>query len=265
MATDPRPGGRAHADHTTWWTVTAAATIAWGAVAADRALAWQSVMALLLAAGMVGATLSLSAEAVSSDTIDLVRAARAGLRAGVVVLVGVGLAVSLGAAGVAFLALLLLTRPRLRADAGAAWARLRRREEQRSEGDEAARSGRPGGGRDDAWDRTVAGSLATDPTPASVPTPSASVPIADAPLDAAPDWSPTLAVPTHLSDHDLCLAWESGGRALHRCATVGERLEVVRVRQACLDELERRRPDAVRAWFLAGADPDTSPARYLGR
>ena len=52
------------------------------------------------------------------------------------------------------------------------------------------------------------------------------------PLDTAPDWSPTLTVPTHLSDHDLCLAWESSSRALRLCTTTSARLEVVRTRIA---------------------------------
>lgn len=262
MTTDPRSGGRAPSRLATLWTVLAGVTAAGGLLAAALQLPWQSLVAVFLASGLLAASLALSTDAVATDRIDLRRAARAGLLTGLVVVVAVGLAGAVGAPGVALVVLVLLTRPGLRESVRAALARRR----ERSAGDEpegsASNTARwPESAlvdeRDDAWERTVPGSLATDPDPF------AGVPFADVPLDTAPDWSPTLTVPTHLSDHDLCLAWESSSRALRRCTTPSGRLEVVRVRQACLDELERRQPEAVRAWVLAGADPDSSPARYL--
>lgn len=261
MTTDARPAGGTPRDLVTCWTLVAGGAAAWGLTAAVRTLPWQSVVAMLLAAGLLAASLALSAEAMASDRIDLMRAARVGLLTGLVVVVAVGLAVSTGVAGVAVLGLLLLLRPGLRTSVREARERrVRRRAEQRSATGVGADGPQRGPGeRDDAWDRTILGSLATDPSPA----PSRARPPADAPVDTAPDWSPTLAVPTHLSDQDLCLAWESSSRALQHSTSAAERLEVVRVRQACLDELERRRPEAVRAWVLAGADPDSSPARYL--
>lgn len=262
MTTDPRSGGRASSRLVTLWTLAAGLTAAGGLLAATRELPWQSLVAVLLASGLLASSLTLSTDAVATDEIDLGRAARAGLVTGLVVVVAIGLAGALGAPGVALVVLVLLTRPGLRQRVRGALARRRK-----VAGADAAEApptqtatwpeSAMVDDRDDAWDRTVPGSLATDPDPF------ARMPFGDAPLDTAPDWSPTLTVPTHLSDHDLCLAWESSSRALRECTTPGARLEVVRVRQACLDELERRQPEAVRAWVLAGADPDSSPARYL--
>ncbi len=262
MTTDPRSGGRAPSRLTTLWTLLAGGTAAGGLLAAALQLPWQSLVAVFLASGLLAASLTLSTDAVATDRVDLKRAARAGLVTGLVVVVAIGLAGVLGAPGVAVVVLVLVTRPGLRQSVRAALARRRERSVADESDASSSRTVRwPESAlvddRDDAWERTVPGSLATDPDPFG------GVPFADAPLDPAPDWSPTLTVPTHLSDHDLCLAWESSSRALRRCATPDARLEVVRVRQACLDELERRQPEAVRAWVLAGADPDSSPARYL--
>ena len=261
MTTDPRSGGRVPSRRTTLWTFAAGGTAAWGALAAVQQLPWQSLVAVFLASGLLAASLTLSTDAVASDRIDLGRAGRAGLLTGLVVVVAIGLAGSFGGAGIALLALVLVSRPGLR-------DRVREAARRRRAGagtDEPVAGDAPAAWpdspvveeRDDAWERTIPGSLATEPDPV------AGLSFADAPLDTAPDWSPTLTVPTHLSDEDLCLAWESSSRALRRCTTPTARLEVVRVRQACLDELERRQPEAVRAWVLAGADPDSSPARYL--
>ena len=261
MTTRPRSGDRTPSESGTLWGVAAVATTAWGLSAALRHLPWQSVFAVFLAAGLLAASLALSSEAVASDRVDLWKAGRAGLFTGLAVVVAVGLANSVGAAGVVLVALLLLTRPGLRRSVRAALDRQRTRSRADEEElpDDPLRDLPEVGpeDRDDAWDRTVPGSLATESEL------SGRRPVADVPLDTAPDWSPTLTVPTYLSDQDLCLAWESSSRALRRCTSADERLEVVRVRQACLDELERRQPDAVRAWVLAGADPDSSPARYL--
>lgn len=264
--TDPRPRNSTPSRFAPWWATAAAATAAWGLFAAVRQLPWQSLVAVLLASGLLAASLALSADAVGSDRVDLTRAARVGLLTGVAVVVTIGLVNAAGTLGIALVVAVLLTRPglvdRLRDQLAARGQSLVAR--RTGHDDPAPTTDRRAAwwedaaveGRDDAWDRTLPGSLATEPDPAGGAVP-------PGPLDTAPDWSPTLTVPTHLSDHDLCLAWESSSRALRLCTTTSARLEVVRVRQACLDELERRQPDAVRAWVLAGADPESSPARYL--
>lgn len=259
MTTHPG-SGRESSRRMTLWLLATGAMSAWGAVAAVRQLPWQSLLAVFLAAGLLAASLSLSNEAVSSDRVDLWRAGTVGAVTGFLVVVAVGLAGSVGGPGVAVLGVVLLARPGLAARVRATLRRTRPGSTAHPDGSRRPVDGRDAGRvdrRDDAWERTVPGSLATEPEPRPVTA------YADEPLDTAPDWSPSLSVPSHLSDHDLCLAWESSGLALRRCTTTSERLELVRVRQACLDELERRQPEALRAWVLAGADPDSSPARYL--
>lgn len=266
MTTEGRPGDRAPSGLMRPWTFVAGGVAAWGALAAARELPWQSLTAVFLASGLLAASLTLSADAVSSDRVDLWRAARAGTLTGLVVVVAIGLAGTAGAAGVALVAVVLLTRPglwpRVRGRVVALHLRRLRRlaaaEDPWGPEEPAAWSAGDPEPRDDAWERTVAGSLATEPEQPFLAALGAHVP-----LDPAPDWSTTLTVPTHLSDQDLCLAWESSSRALRTCTTTAARLDVVRIRQACLDELERRQPEAVRAWVLASADPDSSPARYL--
>ncbi|MFP5252783.1 MAG: hypothetical protein ACLGH4_03190 [Actinomycetes bacterium] len=264
MTTDPRPGRRALATLTLVWTLAVGGSGAWGLAAAAVALPWQSLIAAFLAAGLVASSLALSADAVGSDRVDLCRAGRAGALTGLLVLVAVGIASTAGAAGVIGFGLLLASRPglptRLRESLDRWRAARRERHGGPTADDEQRRTTTWAGDRDDAWERTLPGSLATEPAPPPLPLPP---PQDDAGLDTEPDWSPTLTVPEHLSDLDLCLAWEGSSRALRRCATPAEQLEVVRLRQACLDELERRRPEAVRAWVLEGTDPDSSPARYL--
>lgn len=241
------------------WTFAAAGTTCWGVLAAVGELPWQSLVAVFLAAGMLAASLTLSTEAVSSDRIHTLRAARVGALTGLVVVVTIGLASSVGAAGVAVLSLVLLTRPGLLLRVRGVMARRREqtgadadqeRPDDRSGSSSATPPSRDGHGKGSFSSRAEADRRSA-------------APLAAPSLDTAPDWSPTLTVPSHLSVEDLCLAWESSGRALNRCTTVGARLRAVRVRQACLDELERRHPDGVRAWVLAGADPESSPARYL--
>lgn len=266
MTTNPLRGegpfARSSSRRATLWMSVAGVTAGWGVYAAVRQLPWQSLVAVFLAAGLLAASLTLSSDAVASDRVDLTRAVRAGLLSGLVVVVAIGLAGTIGALGVALVGLVLVTRPGL-------LARLHRVRAQRRELAEAKRgesdpddpatwpeaSPEP---RDDAGTRPAgSSSAAADPR--------AAAPVAAPSLDTAPDWSPTLTVPSHLSDEDLCLAWESSGRALRRCRTSGARLTLVRVRQACLDELERRQPDAIRAWVLAAEDAETSPAPYLRR
>lgn len=262
MTTDPRSGDRPPSLLVAVWTLAAAGTVAWGVVAAVRQVVPQALVAVFLAAGLLATSLTLSADTALYDRIDVWRTVRAALLTGVVVVAAVGLSGSVGGAGLALLALVLVSSPGLPTRVREASRRWRHRhQEGREAPDDGAVAGLPAavvGERDDAWERTVPGSLATEPQPQGARRRSP-----DVPLDAAPDWSTTLTVPSHLSDHDLCLAWESTGRALSRCSTASARLGVVRVRQACLDELERRQPDAVRAWLLGGADPDSSPARYL--
>ena len=111
--TEPRHGSRTPSRFAPWWTTAAVATAAWGTFAAVRHLPWQSLVAVLLASGLLAASLALSADAVGSDRVDLTRAARVGLLTGVAVVVTIGLVNAAGALGIAVVVAVLLTRPGL--------------------------------------------------------------------------------------------------------------------------------------------------------
>ncbi len=73
-----------------------------------------------------------------------------------------------------------------------------------------------------------------------------------------------LAGPVHsLEDQPLCLAWSDSFVELKRARTLSDRLELVNLRQAYLDELEQRNGYGFRAWLRSGARPLGSPARWL--
>lgn len=257
MATPTRPD-RAPAGYRTAWGLVAGLTVAGGLFGLFRELPWESATAIFLTASLLAASCTLSADAVTTEDIDLRHAGVVGGFVGVVVLVLVGLALVAGTAGALWWGGVLVVAPgtlrRLRG--WLPWTR-------------APRTGGPPPTTDDLdwlppWERTredaaamdVLGSVTTAPDPPGGPP-------AEDRADTDPDWSPSFEVSGFVTDEDLCLAWESSSRALTRCEDAEARQELVRVRQACLDELERRRPDAVRAWVLSGVDVESGPGRFL--
>jgi hypothetical protein len=85
-------------------------------------------------------------------------------------------------------------------------------------------------------------------------------------LKALPTWfgarsaaEETLAVDdtlplSNLSEHDLCVVWRRSCKAVRKAETSYERMRIVARRQAYLDELERRRPEAFATWLEIGPD-----------
>jgi hypothetical protein len=71
-------------------------------------------------------------------------------------------------------------------------------------------------------------------------------------------------VPT-LDDHALCQAWRRSYVRLEASRVAEARLEVVRLRQAYLDELVRRHPAQVRHWLASGARAAGNPMPFLER
>jgi hypothetical protein len=69
--------------------------------------------------------------------------------------------------------------------------------------------------------------------------------------------------PTDLSDEDLCLAWRRSFTELQTCTTDEQRLAVVAARNAYLDELERRAPDAFGQWLDSGPRAAGNPAKFF--
>jgi hypothetical protein len=101
-------------------------------------------------------------------------------------------------------------------------------------------------------------------------------PAADRPLDDLDevDW-PTpgpdhatveLSLPTapgSLDDDALCWAWRHSYVVLQHTHTAATRLHVVEVRQAYLDELERRNAMGLAAWLASGARAAGNPSRFI--
>jgi hypothetical protein len=68
-----------------------------------------------------------------------------------------------------------------------------------------------------------------------------------------------------MTDAELCQRWRRSFTALADARTPGERLEVVRTRQAYLDEIERRHPAELQTWLASGARAAGNPMPFLTR
>jgi hypothetical protein len=84
----------------------------------------------------------------------------------------------------------------------------------------------------------------------------------------SPSWSGGWAAgnskpPEVMSEAELCFTWRRSFQALIESTTPAQRQAVVAVRQACLDELERRNPLALSAWLESGPTPAGGPERFL--
>ena len=67
-----------------------------------------------------------------------------------------------------------------------------------------------------------------------------------------------------LDDWQLCQMWRESFWVLREPASPARVLCLVAVREACLDELERRDAAAVRTWLDSGARASSGPEKYLG-
>lgn len=82
------------------------------------------------------------------------------------------------------------------------------------------------------------------------------------PVGTAAEWSGSVR---SLDDSELCNAWRTSFRKLEAATTASARADLVALRQACIDEMERRYPDGLRAWLESGARAAGNPSRYLDR
>jgi hypothetical protein len=69
--------------------------------------------------------------------------------------------------------------------------------------------------------------------------------------------------PEDLDDDALCWAWRRSYVVLQRTHTAPRRLHVVEVRQAYLDELERRNAMGLSAWLASGARAAGNPSPFI--
>lgn len=70
-------------------------------------------------------------------------------------------------------------------------------------------------------------------------------------------------VPSAMSDGELCATWRRSFVRLQRARDAEVRLQVVRLRAECLEELERRHPRAVRAWLASGTRASGDPTPFI--
>ncbi len=66
-----------------------------------------------------------------------------------------------------------------------------------------------------------------------------------------------------LDDRQLCRLWRESFWVLRGSGPAGTKLCVVSLREACLDELERRHAAALHAWLDSGARASSGPEKYL--
>jgi len=66
-----------------------------------------------------------------------------------------------------------------------------------------------------------------------------------------------------LDEVSLCLAWRRSFTLLGAASSPAERMAVVRHREQCLDELQRRYPRGLAAWLSSGAQASGDPLPFL--
>jgi hypothetical protein len=67
-----------------------------------------------------------------------------------------------------------------------------------------------------------------------------------------------------VNDEALCLAWRRSYMLLRMAGSTSEHLSVVEERTRILDELARRSPEALEAWWTAGGRASGNPLPFLG-
>jgi hypothetical protein len=102
------------------------------------------------------------------------------------------------------------------------------------------------------------------------PTASASVATGDRPgpqeaWPAPADCRPAVSDQSvrELTDTELCLQWRRSFVTLQSARSPADLARVVAQRQVYLDEMERRSPSALRAWFASGARAAGGPDRFI--
>lgn len=106
----------------------------------------------------------------------------------------------------------------------------------------------PRSARDDSWAEFLLAS--GDPTRADN-------------VDVRHDTGPMDARIADLNVSELCHLWRVTFWMVKDVRSAVRTLQVVDLRQAILDELEQRRPDAVARWLTSGHHQADGPARYL--
>jgi len=114
--------------------------------------------------------------------------------------------------------------------------------------------------------RSVADAVGERPPEADPSSPSTTAPDETAPHRTRAG-SPSLLLPLDveaLDDEGLCLAWRRSFLLLERADSAEDSMAVVDRRARILDELHRRSPGGVAAWWLSGGRASGDPLPYLG-
>ncbi|MFN8193827.1 MAG: hypothetical protein U0R80_06025 [Nocardioidaceae bacterium] len=87
--------------------------------------------------------------------------------------------------------------------------------------------------------------------------------VEEIPAGPTPAWLVRTDGVEEMSTTDLVLAWRASLWQLRSCRSAPELAHLVRVRQAYLDELERRDPAGIAAWISSGPRASTDLGTYL--
>ncbi len=88
-------------------------------------------------------------------------------------------------------------------------------------------------------------------------------PLEQIPSGPAPVWTAHPGRVDSMSTPELVAAWRGSGWQLRTCRSAADMTHLVRLRQAYLDELERRDPAGVEAWMRSGPRVGTDPGTFL--
>jgi hypothetical protein len=212
--------------------------VAVGAVLGVVTFSFAGVIGLGVCSGLIGGAVYSAVHSRAADQEPAPgRATRVGLATAALSVGGAGLIALLGSSGLLLFVLLLVASPRCISG-------LRRR---------MAAVDVPGG-------RTPAGDPASPDQP---PRKRWRLPPAEPSVRPQPT-APPMPDCASLDNDELCRTWRHSFVVLDK-AEPGERLPIVQLRQACLDELQRRDPSGFARWIGAGARAASDPGRYLFR
>jgi hypothetical protein len=89
--------------------------------------------------------------------------------------------------------------------------------------------------------------------------------VEEPPVTATEEDLPAWAGLRDLDDQALCLAWRNTEVALRASRAAAHRLRLARLREAILDELQRRSPEGFDAWLARSALAPGDPLPFVRR
>ncbi|GAB2656041.1 hypothetical protein [Kribbella swartbergensis] len=238
------------------WRTAVVVLVVLGLVTAFVFVGWSTIVIAFLMGGTLVASVHLSVGlAQERPTSELVRdVLRWATRAGLCVVATTGYATAIGTGTMWLLLLVAVTSPPLvnffRPQQSAPAVR-------RPEVSPEPREPRP---QQPTKDDRKAKKKQPKFKPESEPEPPALEPM---PVESVQPKPPAPMDLSALTDEELCLAWRRSFTELQSCTTDEQRLAVVTARNAYLDELERRAPEAFAQWLDSGPRAAGNPAKFF--